>query len=257
MDRALFLDRLREFVQDAPAIRVAWLGGADATNRVDAWSDVDLMVVTSASDRDAVFDDFEGMLAAEFALEHRLRLPEPLWHGHGQALYGCRELGPDVVLDLTVLDDDTPVRGRLLEPERHGTAVSLVDLLGWLDTLPRLDSNDHRRVVGDRVDLIAARTPFMSSLVEKAMARSRWTEAIATYHERLWGPLCELMRIEHDPSRFDFGARYVDRDLPEADRSILERLAFVPDASGLQERVEVCRAEIETRVARFRLRSSG
>ena len=51
-------------------------------------------------------------------------------------------------------------------------------------------------------------------------------EAAVAYQDHTYRPLIELLRIRHCPDRFDYGARYLDRDLPADLRAEVEALAL-------------------------------
>ena len=50
--------------------------------------------------------------------------------------------------------------------------------------------------------------------VNKAIRRGHQAEALAAYWATTLKPLAELLRMRHSPARWDFGMRYMDRDLP-------------------------------------------
>jgi hypothetical protein len=47
-------------------------------------------------------------------------------------------------------------------------------------------------------------------------------------------PLAELLRMRHSPARWDFGMRYMDRDLPPATYEKFCDLMFVRDLMDLE-----------------------
>jgi hypothetical protein len=251
MERAELIARLRGFLLSEHRVRVAWLGGADASGRVDDRSDVDLVIAVGEADREDVFKTITGWFDEEFGIRamHRLRDPTP--HGHSQALYLGRRLSDDLALDLMVMPIGTPSGERFLEVERHGRAIPLVDRLGWLDEDVPNDAATRDDRIDRHLDRLAGMHPFQHPMVERAIDRGHWSEAMDGYQRRMLRPLCDLMRIEHDPDRFDFGFRYVDRDLPEADRELLEHLSFVPDFESLRQRVTSCREEFDRRLQRI------
>ena len=251
MDRETLIQEIRGLVTTDPRIEVAWLGGADATGRVDSRSDLDLMLAVGRGHLESALETFEEGLDRVVGIRHRHRFIEPHWTGFDQAIYLCRDLSDDLAVDLTWVPTDTPPERRLVETDRHGESVVLVDHLGWFDRPTRSDVDRHAAGIDRRLARIRGLHPFFVSTVRKAIARGRGLEALDGYRTRMLGPLCDLMRIEHDPARFDFAFRYVDRDLPDDDRALLESLAFVPGPEELPGRLDECRLEIERRLARL------
>ena len=251
MDRSTLIEALRGHVGSDARIRVAWLGGSDATGRTDDLSDVDPVLAARGSDIEGVIESLEAWLEATVGIRDRHRFPEPTPHGHPQVLYLGDRISEDLAIDLMVMDVATPVADRFLEVERHGTAVVLVDHEGWLEEPVHLDQDAHRRRIRDHLATLAALHPHVMPLVRKPLVRGQGLDALACYQNRLVRPLCDLMRIEHDPDRFDFGFRYLDRDLPESERRLLERLAFIGVDDDLAAVMNEARCEVEARLVRL------
>ena len=69
-------------------------------------------------------------------------------------------------------------------------------------------------------------------LVAKELARGHALEAYGFY-QALVRALIELLGIRHRPDRFDFGWRYVERELPESAQALIARHAFFAGAAAL------------------------
>ena len=252
MDREALVEALRAHVVRDDRVRVAWLGGSDATGRTDVLSDLDPVLATAAKDIEGVFEALEAWLRDTVGILERYRFPEPTPHGHPQALYLGERIPDDLAIDLVVMDVDTPEADRFIEVERHGTAMVLVDHEGWFEEPVRLDRATHAERIRRHLDTMAALHPHLMPLVRKPLLRGHRLDALTRYQNRLVKPLCELMRIEHDPDRFDFGFRYLDRDLPAEERQLLERLAFIGPDDDLGAAIDEARREVETRLRRLR-----
>jgi hypothetical protein len=77
-----------------------------------------------------------------------------------------------------------------------------------------------------RLAILRERFPLFQTLVTRAVRRGFVAEATVAYQDRTYRPLIELLRIRHCPDRFDYGARYLDRDLPATVRAEVEALAL-------------------------------
>ena len=251
MERDELIEALRHHVHSDERIRVAWLGGSDASGRTDSLSDLDPMLATAAGDLEAVIDDFERWLDRSVGIASRYRFPEPTPHGHPSVLYLGESTSADLAVDLLVMDVATPIVDRFLDVERHGAGRVLIDREGWFDEPVRLDRTSHRRRIERRLARLAALHPHLMPVVRKPLRRGHRLDAFARYQRSLIQPLCELMRIEHDPDRFDYGFRYLDRDLPQDERTLLESLAFIGATDDLDAAIDDARREVETRLARL------
>jgi len=70
--------------------------------------------------------------------------------------------------------------------------------------------------------------------VRKAILRGQQVEAVNTFWACTLKPLAELLRMRYCPVRWDFGVRYLDRDLPPAVYGEVCDLAFVRDLGDLE-----------------------
>ena len=81
-------------IADEPRVLAAWEGGSAATGRVDALSDLDLVLLVEPADVEAAFAMVEAWLAPLTAIDTAFRLPEPTWHGHAQSFLRLAEASP-------------------------------------------------------------------------------------------------------------------------------------------------------------------
>ena len=88
-------------------------------------------------------------------------------------------------------------------------------------------------------------------LVIRAIARGHVAEAMHWYMAFALRPLVDVLRMRHCPDRFDFGLRYLDRDLPPELRAELERLAYPGDPAALGRYREAAAERVEAELAAF------
>jgi len=69
-------------------------------------------------------------------------------------------------------------------------------------------------------------------LVDKELARGHSLEALG-FHQVLVKVLIELLGMQHRPERFDFGWRYVERELPADAQALIARHAYIGGADAL------------------------
>ena len=221
--RREIIDCLKRRLAALDFIRALWLGGSDATGRTDEWSDVDLQLIV---DDDRVEETFVAVRAALKTLApvtHSWRLPEPTWHGHSQELLRIEDAGPFADVDLVVMKKSA--RDRFLEPERHGDAMVLFDRDGLVFPAP-FDRAVHDEKLARRLAILRQQFPLFQVFVRKAVLRGMIAEAASLYQRVTIAALVELLRMRHAPERFDFGMRYLDRDLPPALRAKVEAWAL-------------------------------
>lgn len=236
--RQEIIDALAQGLEPVPWIRAAWLGGSDGTGRTDEWSDVDLQILVEDAHKEEAFERVRAVLERLSPIAHSYRFPEPTWHGHSQELLSLRDADDCHFLDLVVMlasSDD-----RLLEPERHGEALVLFDKDGVVKPAP-FDRAKHAAKMRERLPVLRELFFLLQNLVKKAVRRGAEPDAVLIYVNRTVAPLVELLRMRHCPDRYDFGLRYLDRDLPPELAAEIRAMMLPSSLEGL----EACRARAE------------
>lgn len=227
--RSEIISALHTSLEGDPAALGAFLGGSDATGRTDSLSDIDLVVIVEPGAVENTFTAMHTALEVLSPISQRWRLAEPTWHGHAQEFVALRDAAPEHFVDVVVQE---PTGGeRLLEVERHGAPLVLFDRAGVVKSVP-VDRPRLQDRIDARLAILRERFPMFQTLVTRAVRRGFVAEAAVAYQDHTYRPLIELLRIRHCPQRFDFGARYLDRDLPAPLRAELESLAL---PSSLEE----------------------
>jgi len=232
VSRQQIIDALREHLEERSDVLAAWLGGSDATGRTDGYSDIDLQLIVRDGTVEEILGAVHQTLETLSPIRIAHRLPEPTWHGHAQEFLQLRDASPHHFIDLLIIQESAP--DRFLERERHGTPLILFDRGDYLIP-PPLDWSAHHARMVSRFRALRARVSLFQVLVTRAIRRRRGAEAVVTYHSMTLGPLVELLRLRYCPQRFDYGIRYIDRDLPPEWREEIEGLAYPSSPTMLAE----------------------
>jgi hypothetical protein len=72
--------------------------------------------------------------------------------------------------------------------------------------------------------------------VRKAILRGQHVEAVNAYWVCTLKPLADLLRMRYCPARWDFGVRYLDRDLPADVYAQVQALALTTDLGDLERK---------------------
>ena len=221
--RQTIIDALHRALETQDWARAAWLGGSDATDRTDEWSDVDLVAIVEDDHAEESFTLVRATLESLSPVDHVFRMPEPTFHGHSQEFYRLRDADPCHMIDYVAMR--LSKEDRLLEPERHGKPYVLFDRDGLLKPAP-LDRAALYASMAARLEEMRALFPLFQNLSTKAVYRNHPAEAVVRYQQMTLKPLIDLLRMRHCPDRWDFGFRYLDRDLPGPVRQEFESLLF-------------------------------
>jgi hypothetical protein len=121
-----------------------------------------------------------------------------------------------------------------LDIERHGRIRPLFDKGQWLrgETSGKVSQAATR---AKRRDDLEAWFSVSQNFVRKAILRGHEVEALAAFWGYTLKPLVELLRMRYCPARWDFGMRYLQRDLPGPVYDELRDIMFVGEFIDLSE----------------------
>jgi len=217
-----------EALRPLPTVLAGWEGGSAAFGAVDAYSDIDLEYL--------VADDVPFERLYEVA-ERALQTVSAIVGSHTPLkgrYYKLEDGGDFLLVDLVFFrsgDSD-----HQLEIERHGVRVPLFDKGEWLR--PRsVDEGVLATKREARYRELQTWFPMGQVFVRKAILRGQHVEAVNAFWAATLKPLAELLRMRYCPVRWDFGVRYLDRDLPPAVYAQFRDLVFVRDLEDLEERL--------------------
>jgi hypothetical protein len=216
-------------LRDDPAIAAIGEGGAAARGRADEFSDLDLMIVAPVAGAAAIFAIIETALRTIAPITHTWRVEPPGFPDMVQRFYFLADAPRHFAVDCSVITTAGIVA--FLERERHGEAIVWFDRDATLTPRPI----DAESMVGRRAHRLAqlrGAVPVYSMLVDKELERGHALEAYGFY-QVLLRALIELLGMQHRPDRFDFGWRYIERELPRSAQALIARHAFVPDGKLL------------------------
>ncbi len=225
-----------------------WEGGSAAFDRVDEYSDIDLQAAVEDERVAEVFGELQDALEALSPIALRYDVPEPTWHGHSQRYFRLADASPWCVVDACVMKRSSDRRYQATA--RHGQARVLFDKVGWL--APRDDDPDAQApVLADKARALVTRFEMFHGIPRKEVRRGRPVDAMAFYQGIVLRPLVELLRIEHDPARHDFGPRYVNEDFPPEVAARLARLYYPSGMAQLDEHIDEATAWFRETAARL------
>lgn len=239
LGRAELLAAVRAALEPHQAVRTLFEGGSASFGRADAYSDIDLVADVAPGNEDMIFAALEEALGAlvrralpdctEPFLARKI-VPVPAWHGMHQRFYKLAGASEWLLLDIALRPADKPEL--FAETERHGAPQAIFDKDGTLHPMPLDTAAQAQQMAKRRAELREALVLF-GNFVEKECHRGRALDALAMYHGMLLRPLVELLRMKHDPARFDYGLRYLDFDLPPDVLARLTPLAYPADMGAL------------------------
>jgi hypothetical protein len=233
--RCRISDAVTQALRPLPTVFAGWEGGSAAFGAVDAYSDIDLLYIVAD---DAAFGDLYAI--AEKAIE----TVSPITASHtppsGVGMYYKLKDGGDFFL-IDLIFFRAGELDHHLDIERHGEKLPFFDKGDWLRAKP-LDEGALAMRRDRRYRDLQTWFPISQAFVCKAILRGQHVEAINAFWACTLKPLADLLRMRYCPVRWDFGVRYLDRDLPPAVYEQFRDLALVSDLRDLE--VKLARARV-------------
>lgn len=223
-------------VQPASDILAAWEGGSSATGTKDQFSDIDLCLLTDASQK-SVLDRVEKSLQL-LQISHTWQPAKSFWgEGLMQRVVVLKDSPKYFSVDIGVFSVAHPqLLKDFLEIERHGHPIVYFDKVGAI-VPTHTDTNELFRRQQARAEELNQGFPIFKSLVLKEIERGKAIDAISFYQNGLVRPLVEVLGMIYRPYKFDFGMRYIHSSFPDEDRQLIEKLCYVASLAELSDNV--------------------
>jgi hypothetical protein len=216
-------------------------GGSAAFGRNDQWSDIDFQVVVEDAFVEQAVQLLEETIRSIAPVKQCFILPQPAWHGHWQGFYQLEGISPFLILDVLIMKQSS--ESYFTEVELHGIARVFFDKTGRLGK-EHYDRNEVLQTIPKRLKRIRDMMFIHPLFTEKEILRGHEHEAFEMYYMSLRF-LVELLRIKHDPARWHFGIRYLNRILPAKTLHELDGLSFVRDFADLQIKKDKVKSMLE------------
>lgn len=230
-------DQIIEFLSDhfkAPQhVKAAFISGSQAFGRHDDLSDIDLRIVADKENFDQIFGDFEAGLNSFVGIAESYN---PAFAYFKQRFYKLKSCSPFHMLDVVMLtEEDLPL---FLDKQRMGpNPLRLYDEMDLIKVVEM--PHDFHEAFKEKVSDLHKQFSFFSRLlVERAIKRNRYAEALHFYNTRIIFPLIEILRYQYSSARQDFGLRYLADDLPESIVTELDDLHRVSSFADLQKNLD-------------------
>jgi hypothetical protein len=238
VDREEVVRAIADALEPMACVHALWEGGAVSWGALDEWSDIDLCADADDERAPEVFQAVEQALTSLSGIEIKYPVPFPPTHNYAQAFYRVKGSSPFLLIDFAVFKHSAT--DKFLTPEIHGAPLVHFDKGGVLAP-PAFDARAHVERMRARLERLRARHDMFSCFFEKEVKRGHTIEATYHYQRLLLDTLLEVLKMRESPAHFDFGFRYVHRELPAPVLKRLEKLYFVKDERDL--RVKARRAE--------------
>ncbi len=220
-----------------------WEGGAAANNRLDQWSDIDLMIDVEDNAVEKTVNQVEKALLSLSPFKLQYVLPAPTWHGHYQSFILLADTSPFLMIDYCVIQHSNP--NKFTEPEIHGCALVHFDKLDVVATPPQ-NPIEWEKKLHKRLETLKINFDLFQPLVEKEIHRRHLLDCFSFYQGMTIRPLVEVLRIKYDPYHHNFHTRYANDVFPRPVLNQLEELIYVTSLEDIAAKMLKAKALFET-----------
>jgi predicted nucleotidyltransferase len=208
-----------------------WEGGSIANNRLDEWSDIDLLFIIEDDYVEEFIKSIKAILENIGKIDLSYRLAEPTWHGHSQVFYRLENTSPYLILDIVVMKKNSI--NRFLEVERHGKPYIYFDKEQLLIE-EHITEAQMKEKIKHRFNQITSTFPVFQIFIQKEINRGHSIDAMGYYINMTVKPVIELIGMLERPYRYDFSMRYIHTDFPKELQEKIEDLLFVNNIEDLK-----------------------
>ncbi len=223
---------MKELLEKKSFVIAAWEGGSAATDHLDDYSDLDVMIVCEDDAVEQVFDMLDDHFEYSYGIIRKFRVPEPTWHQLSQTFYQIKGTSELFYLDIAVIKESVP--DKFTDPLRHGEGIF------WFTKRDvfheSIDTPEDVENRGKQFYKRATESDFILMIeTKKAIVRGVFVEAFPMYYGFIVRHLSILLNLKHRKEKVDFGLRYISRDYDQKDYEIIEQALRVSTIEEMRE----------------------
>jgi predicted nucleotidyltransferase len=221
IQRTQLLAYMQALLESHPHVYALWLEGADARNKVDEFSDIDLWLDVEDGHEENVLQMLEHHLQNFASLD--MVYKKPAFHPHiKQWFFHFANTSEFLILDVCVQSHSREIA--------FGPGDS-VKVLFDKEQVIRFENIGRTNLV-EQAKEIQAEVALYKIWVLKAIRRGHWLEATSYYHECILGPLSKVLRLEYTPHKAEYAFKHSDEDLPN---DVVVRLGTLTKVTSWKE----------------------
>lgn len=226
--RQQIINAIGNELKNNPFVFAFWLEGADAHNRVDEFSDMDVWLDVQDGHEGMVFEQVQSILSkiAQLDFEHEVKHPHPKIR---QKFFHLKDTSEFLIIDVCIQSHS---REFWYTKEFTDEKVKIIFEKGKVIEFRNLDKTEFQSNQKKRVDELKKTFLFFQAWVKKGVNRGNFLEALEYYHSFILEPLVELLRIRYEPTKSGFGLKHIERDLP---KSVLQGIEDLYKVNSISE----------------------
>jgi len=225
--RQQIIDTLEFVLGSRDTVLALWLEGADSTDTVDEYSDLDFSCAVMPGYMDEIEELTRDVLGSFDVLDQDFMTVDE--SDRRQIVFHIANTSPYLMIDFDLLVEcgSTFYRNDTIEKPQV-----LFDRAGVIRYIDEITPDFTNRIL--ELDEIV----WQSARIEKYIIRGNLLEAFGYYQKYILQPLLEILRMRYTPLHPDYGIVHISRDFPAR---VVKQLEALYVFSNLDELENNCR----------------
>lgn len=234
MLRSTIITTLSNKLQDNISVFAFWLEWADAHERVDQYSDIDMWIDVEDGYESKAFEELENMLKEFWQIDfaHEVKHPHPKIR---QKFFHIKDTSEFLIIDVCAQSHS---RIFWYTKENKDEKVKILFDKTGVVNYKELDKTRFDTEIQERMQELKKTFLFFQVWVKKSIQRNNFLGALGYYHDKVLKPLVELLRLKHEPSKKDFYLKDIVADLPLEQLKELEDLYKITSIEDIKMNME-------------------
>lgn len=207
-----------------------WLEGADAHNRVDPYSDIDIWLDVKDGKENEIFKLIELILSKLGKIDffHEKAHPHPKIR---QKFFHLEKTSKFLIIDICLQKHS---RVFYYTKGNKDEKVKIIFDKKSVVTFKPMDKKKFMTSKQARMEEIINSFIFFQTWIDKSIKRKNFLEALYYYQEKTLKPIVEILRIKFEPTKMDFYLKDISKDIPKEYLKKLENLYKINSIKDLK-----------------------
>ncbi len=230
LEREKIIGAIQCQLRENQSVFALWLEGADSTNTVDQYSDIDIWADVKDGEEGKIFDEIEKSLSGLGEIDFSYQIE----HLHPQIKHKIIHLKgtpESLLLDICIQSHSRNfefIKGGLNDPK-------IIFNRGGIK-FREFDETEFNKEIVNRIYHLK-NTFAQKSRVLTKVERGEFLEASMYYLKWIIEPLVELLRIKYAPRKREYYFKHISRDLPKEIVELLEDLVKFQSINDIKQKI--------------------
>lgn len=247
VDRETIINSIRSRFAEDDRVYAFWLEGSDGTGKIDAYSDLDMVLDVEDGTEEKVLTELEAILSQLGQLDMNVG-PEYITKGLLYNVFHLANTPSTLLLDVTIQSHSREFV--FVRENKEEWPKVIFDKQGVVK-FQSVDPNELKIKNSSRIEQLEGVFQQRIRAVKYAQ-REQFLEAFAYYHKFVLNPLVEMLRLQHTPLIPYYYLIHISRHLPEQELDQLEQLYKVQSTKDILSHIDKAAVWFESLAVRLK-----